>query len=86
MLVQQTAISYSSSLLILRILRVSYTLALRRTDGTIPEFSFTLAEENTLTITLPTQWLARHPLRAAALASELELQAKHNLVLQVQEK
>lgn len=86
LLAQQSAISYASALLLCRILRVSYTLALRRTDGTIPEFSLTLVEENTLTITLPTQWLAQHPLRAAALASELELQAKHNLVLEVQEK
>ena len=86
LLAQQSAISYASALLLCRILRVSYTLALRRTDGTIPEFSLTQAEENTLIITLPAQWLTQHPLRAAALASELELQAKHNLVLQVQEK
>jgi len=86
LLAQQSAISYASALLLCRILRVSYTLALRRTDGTIPEFSLTQAEENTLIITLPARWLTQHPLRAAALASELELQAKHNLVLQVQEK
>jgi len=86
LLAQQSALSYSAALLLCRILRVSYSLALRRTDGTIPEFSFALADDNSVLITLPKHWLSQHPLRAAALEIEQKLQAKHNLVLQVQER
>jgi exopolyphosphatase/guanosine-5'-triphosphate,3'-diphosphate pyrophosphatase len=86
LLEQQSALSYSVALLLCRILRVSYSLALRRTDGTIPDFTLSLAENNGMLITLPEQWLAQHPLRAAALLAEQKLQAKHNLVLQVQER
>jgi len=85
LLAQQSAISYASALLLCRILRVSCTLALRRTDGTIPDFTLALAEENTLIITLPTQWLAQHPLRAAALKIEQQLQAQHQLSLHIVE-
>lgn len=85
LLEQQSALSYAVALQLCRILRVSYSLALRRTDGTIPEFSFVLADDNSLQITLPKNWLSQHPLRAAALEIEQKLQAKHNLVLHIQE-
>lgn len=86
LLEQQSAVSYASALLLCRILRLACTLGLRRTDGTIPDFSLALTAEDTLTITLPTQWLAQHPLRAAALASELELLARQDLQLHIQER
>lgn len=85
LLEQQSAVSYTCALLLCRILRLSCTLALRRTDGTIPDFTLALADKNTLIISLPTQWLAQHPLRAAALVSELELQTKQHLQLRIQE-
>lgn len=86
LLTQQSALSYPIAVLLCRILRVSFALALRRTNGTIPEFTLTLADDNSMCITLPHQWLQRHPLRASALQLEQELQAQHNLPLHIQER
>jgi exopolyphosphatase/guanosine-5'-triphosphate,3'-diphosphate pyrophosphatase len=86
LLAQQPALSYPIAILLCRILRVSLALALRRTDGTIPAFTLTLADDNSMCITLPHQWLQQHPLRAAALQLEQELQAQHNLPLQILEQ
>ena len=78
---QQSALSYASALLLCRLLRLAFILAMRRTDGTIPVFTVSLTDAQTLTLSLPEQWLAQHPLRAAALQHEQQLLAQQQLTL-----
>ncbi len=83
---QQSAISYPAALLLCQILRLSSIFALRRSDGSMPDFRLSLAaEDGTLNLSLPQGWLKEHPLRAAALKTEIQHQAELELILAIQE-
>lgn len=86
LLSQQPAISFPAARLLCRILRLSSVFSLRRSDGSMPDFKLDLTgEDETLLLTLPKGWLKEHPLRAAALETEVQQQAKHGLPLTTRE-
>ncbi|MGL5707746.1 MAG: guanosine-5'-triphosphate,3'-diphosphate pyrophosphatase, partial [Aeromonas sp.] len=56
-------------------LRIALILCMRRTQGTVPNFTLE-ADEDALTLTLPKGWLDEHYLRASELRFEVDRQQK----------
>lgn len=81
----QSAVTYPTAVFLCRILRLAFTIAIRRSSGSIPDFTATLNADNDISLILPTHWLATHPLRAAGLAQEQVHLTSQGLSLSVSE-
>ncbi len=71
---RQHAISFDDACHLARILRFAIIMCIRRTEGTIPKFSFTVDDDGRLRLELPDGWLAGHYLRASELKTEVDIQ------------
>ncbi|QUG77595.1 guanosine-5'-triphosphate,3'-diphosphate diphosphatase [Erwinia sp. E602] len=74
LLSQQNAVPPRVAERLSRLLRLAIIFASRRRDNTLPAVRL-LAEEDTLTLTLPAGWLEAHPLRAELLEQEVHWQS-----------
>lgn len=72
---QQSAIDTEQAILLARLLRLAIILCLRRTRGTVPEFTLH-AQGALLTLTLPANWCQTHHLRASELQQEAQRQTE----------
>lgn len=82
---RQGAVTGQQAIQLVRLLRLSIILCMRRTRGTVPNFAFH-AEGESLTLTLPKGWLDVHYLRASELRLEVERQQKMGWPTRLQER
>lgn len=82
----QHALSNTSAIRILQILRIAIILCQRRKKETIPKLKIKVCTTtNKLNILLPSGWLERHPLIAAALDAEIDKQNGVEMWLSINE-
>ncbi|MBQ8708579.1 MAG: guanosine-5'-triphosphate,3'-diphosphate diphosphatase [Succinivibrionaceae bacterium] len=72
---RQHAVPFEEACHLVRILRFAIIMCIRRTEGTIPKFTFTV-QDGALKLVLPEGWLASHYLRGAELENEVKLQTR----------
>ena len=81
---RQHAVSFEQACRLARILRFAIIMCIRRTEGTIPKFVFTL-EDGKLILTLPDGWLAGHYLRGSELMAEVRIQNENGWPTEIAE-
>lgn len=82
---QQNAVPLPTAQRLCRLLRLAIIFASQRHDNTLPPLSLQVGEGSALRLTLPTGWLAAHPLRAESLQQECLWQGRVNWPLQIVE-
>ena len=82
---QQNALPLQQTVHLCRLLRLAIIFASRRRDDTLPALRLQ-GDAESLTITLPYQWLAEHPLRAENLQQEVQWQSYINWPLTLVER
>ncbi|ALU43729.1 guanosine-5'-triphosphate,3'-diphosphate diphosphatase [Pseudoalteromonas rubra] len=70
--------------LLVRIFRVAVILSMRRQDDVLPDLYITATEPETLTLTLPDEWLHEHPLMRSELELEAGYQEKAGWILKIE--
>ncbi|WP_108652674.1 guanosine-5'-triphosphate,3'-diphosphate diphosphatase [Dongshaea marina] len=81
----QRSVPQNIALRMLRLLRLSIILCMRRANGSIPDFEL-MAEGEVLTLTLPAGWMEEHYLRASELLDEIRHQQQAGWELRVVER
>ena len=79
----QAAVDYSQACYLLVILRLAVILSRRRNDDVLPVFSISI-ESNVITLEIPSQWLADHPLIKDELLQENIYLSAVNITLYIQ--
>ncbi|WP_434341144.1 guanosine-5'-triphosphate,3'-diphosphate diphosphatase [Motilimonas cestriensis] len=85
MFAQQNALDLNQAVSLCRLLRLAIILCMRRTKGSIPNFTLS-DDDGAWTLSLPSGWLAEHALRAAELEIEVEQELKAGLQLTLVEQ
>ena len=70
---RQHAVPFDTACCLVRILRFAIIMCIRRTEGTIPKFRFSV-HDGILRLTLPEGWIGSHYLRGAELENEVKMQ------------
>ncbi|UNH27129.1 guanosine-5'-triphosphate,3'-diphosphate diphosphatase [Moellerella wisconsensis] len=83
---QQNALPMQQAIHLSRLLRLAIIFASRRRDDTLPALRLQVNSAQSLTITLPYNWLASHPLRAENLQQEVQWQSYVNWPLILEER